>query len=119
DALNEDEREIMKVHTIMGENMLKQLDFPDEVRPIVRSHHEQWAGEGYPDKLAGDKIPFGARIVSIADVYDALTSPRSFRPAYSRHDAMEIMNRDAEKLFDPTLFGVFRDMLKRGEFDSE
>ena len=114
DALSEDEREMMKVHTIMGDSMAKQLDFPDEVRPIVRSHHEQWAGAGYPDKLAGEKIPFGARIVSIADVYDALTSPRSFREAYSGEAALQIMEKESEQMFDPTLFGVFRDMLLKG-----
>src|SRR5687768_16397037 len=117
DVLSADEREIMKVHTIMGDSMAKQLDFPDEVRPIVRSHHEQWGGLGYPDKLVGEEIPFGARVVSIADVFDALTSPRSFRPAYGRQDAVEIMQKDAETMFDPTLFGVFRDMLKRGAFE--
>src|SRR3712207_8705011 len=50
-----------KVHTIMGDSLAKQLDFPEEVRPIVRHHHEQWSGGGYPDKLAGEEIPFGAR----------------------------------------------------------
>jgi len=55
--------------------------------------------------------------VSIVDVYDALTSPRSFRPAFTKTDAVELMARDADRLFDPTLFGVFRDMLSRGEFD--
>lgn len=119
DALSEDEREIMKVHTIMGDSLAKQLDFPEEVRPIVRSHHEQWGGRGYPDKLVGEEIPFGARVVSIADVFDALTSPRSFRPAYGRQDAMTIMEKDAATMFDPTLFGVFRDMLKRGALDSD
>jgi putative nucleotidyltransferase with HDIG domain len=117
DALSDDEREIMKVHTIMGDSLARQLDFPEEVRPIVRSHHEQWGGLGYPDKLVGEEIPFGARLVSIADVFDALTSPRSFRAAYGRQDALEIMQNDAEKMFDPTLFGVFRDMLKRGAMD--
>ena len=107
----------MRVHTIMGDSMAKQLDFPDEVRPIVRHHHEQWAGTGYPDKLAGDKIPFNARIVSIADVFDALTSPRSFRSAYARDEALAVMHRDAEKMFDPRLFGVFEDMMKKGGFD--
>jgi putative nucleotidyltransferase with HDIG domain len=118
DALNGDERELMKVHTVMGESMARQLEFPDEVRPIVRSHHEQWGGAGYPDQLAGEKIPFGARIVSLADVYDALTSPRSFRQAHSSHEALAIMQEDSETLFDPTLFGVFRDMLKRGAFEA-
>jgi HD-GYP domain-containing protein (c-di-GMP phosphodiesterase class II) len=84
----------------------------------VRSHHEHWAGTGYPDKLAGEKIPFGARIVSIADVYDALTSPRSFRPAYTREDALGLMQRDAEQMFDPQLFGVFTDMIKKGKLES-
>ena len=119
DALSEEEREIMRVHTIMGDSMAKQLDFPDEVRPIVRHHHEQWAGTGYPDKLAGDKIPFNARIVSIADVFDALTSPRSFRPAYGQEQALEIMDKDAEQMFDPKIYGVFRDVLLRGGFGKE
>jgi putative nucleotidyltransferase with HDIG domain len=117
DVLNDQERELMKVHTIMGDSMAKQLDFPDEVRPIVRSHHEHWAGTGYPDRLVGEEIPLSARIVSLADVYDALTSPRSFRSAYTREEALQIMHRDSEKMFDPKLYGVFDDMMKRGGFD--
>ena len=117
DVLNESERELMQVHTLMGDSMAKQLDFPDEVRPIVRSHHEQWAGTGYPDKLAGEKIPFPARIVSIADVYDALTSPRSFRDAYTAGDALKIMEKEADRMFDPQLFSTFRDMMLRGGFE--
>lgn len=113
DALSNDERELMKVHTVMGDEMARQLVFPDEVRPIVRNHHEEWAGTGYPDRLAGDDIPLGARIVAIADVYDALTSPRSFRGAHSRQDALRIMERDAEKMFDPNLFGTFADLVRR------
>lgn len=117
DTLTEQERELMKVHTIMGDSMAKQLDFPDEVRPVVRNHHEQWAGTGYPDRLAGEEIPLSARIVSLADVYDALTSPRSFRSAYTREEALQMMRQDAERMFDPTLFGVFEDMMRRGGFD--
>jgi putative nucleotidyltransferase with HDIG domain len=113
DALSNDERELMKVHAVMGDEMARQLVFPDEVRPIVRNHHEEWAGTGYPDRLAGDDIPLGARIVAIADVYDALTSPRSFRGAHSRQDALRIMERDAEKMFDPNLFGTFADLVRR------
>ena len=116
DDLNDQERELMKVHTIMGDSMAKQLDFPEEVRPIVRSHHEQWAGTGYPDRLVGEEIPLSARIVSLADVYDALTSPRSFRSAYNRVEALQIMHRDSERMFDPRLFGVFEDMMKKGGF---
>jgi putative nucleotidyltransferase with HDIG domain len=118
DTLNDDERELMKVHTIMGESMARQLDFPDEVRPIVRSHHEKWGGGGYPDRLVGEEIPLGARVVSIVDVFDALTSPRSFRPGYSREEALQIMQRDAEQNFDPNVFGTFVDMMKRGGFEA-
>lgn len=118
DVLSDDERELMKVHTIMGDSMAAQLDFPEQVRPVVRSHHEQWAGGGYPDRLVGEEIPLNARIVSIADVYDALTSPRSFRAAYTRDEALQIMQGDADKMFDPNIFGIFRDMMKRGEFDN-
>jgi putative nucleotidyltransferase with HDIG domain len=117
DVLDEHERELMQVHTIMGDSMAKQLDFPEAVRPVVRSHHEQWAGTGYPDRLQGEQIPFGARVVGIADVYDGLTSPRSFRSAYTRDEALELMQRDAERMFDPNLFGTFVDMMKRGGFD--
>jgi len=116
DVLNGDERELMKVHTIMGDSMAKQLDFPDAVRPVVRNHHEQWAGTGYPDRLVGEEIPFGARVVGIADVFDALTSPRSFRQAYSQGEALAIMQKDATTMFDPNLFGVFVDMMKKGGF---
>ena len=84
------------------------------LRPVVRSHHEEWSGGGYPDRLMGEEIPFGARVVAIADVYDALTSPRSFRGAHSQEDALRIMERDAVKMFDPNLFGTFVDMVKKG-----
>lgn len=112
-VLTDAEREVVKVHTLMGDSMAAQYHFPEEVRPIIRNHHERWAGTGYPDKLAGEKIPFGARIVGIADVYDALTSPRSFWSAYSSDDALRIMKAEADG-FDPLLFGVFEDMLRRG-----
>ena len=118
DGLDANERAVMKVHTLMGDSMARQLAFAEEIRPIVRNHHEQWAGTGYPDRLAGEEIPLGARIVGIVDVYDALTSPRSFRPAFAKHDAMQMMTADSEKMFDPQLFGVFIDMLERGSFDS-
>ncbi len=116
EALDVDERELMKVHTIMGDSMARQLDFPAEVRPVVRSHHEAWDGSGYPDRLAGEEIPFSARLVAIADVYDALTSPRSFRGAHSQEAALQIMETDAGKLFDPDLFGTFVSLVERGGF---
>src|SRR5690606_40597543 len=106
------ERELMKVHTIMGDSLARQLDFPEEVRPMVRNHHEHWAGTGYPDRLMGEEIPLSARIVTIADVFDALTSPRSFRSAYSRDEALGVMRRDSARIFDRQLFNVFEEMVR-------
>jgi putative nucleotidyltransferase with HDIG domain len=117
DALSADERQLVKVHTIMGDSLVAHMDFPDEVRPIVRNHHEHWAGTGYPDGLKGEEIPLSARIVSVVDVFDALTSPRAFRPAFSHGDAVRMMEQDCEGMFDPTLFGVFRKMLDAGAFE--
>jgi putative nucleotidyltransferase with HDIG domain len=118
DALTPDEQKIVQVHTVMGDALVRQLEFPAEVRPIVRSHHEHWAGTGYPDGLAGEEIPLSARIVAVADVYDALTSPRGFRPAHSRAEALRVMDHDCEGKFDVTLFGIFREMLLAGAFDA-
>jgi putative nucleotidyltransferase with HDIG domain len=113
-ALTGDERQIVRVHTIMGDALAAQLDFPDEVRPMVRSHHEHWEGTGYPDGLHGEQIPVAARIVAVSEVYDALTSPRSFRPAYPAAEAMRLMERECWGMFDPRVFGAFRSMLEDG-----
>jgi putative nucleotidyltransferase with HDIG domain len=118
DALSAEEREMVQVHTVMGDSLVAQLDFPAEVRPVVRSHHEHWAGTGYPDGLKGEEIPLGARIVSIAEVYDALTSPRSFRPAYPPERALQVMEQECTGMFDPALFSTFRKMLLAGGTDA-
>ena len=70
------EFEKMKEHAAVGANILKSIDFPYPVEPIVRHHHENWDGRGYPDGLQGQEIPLGARILSVVDCYDALTSDR-------------------------------------------
>lgn len=107
DLLRGEERELMQAHTIMGDAMVGQMDFPPEVRPIVRNHHEQWAGTGYPDRLRGEAIPRSARIVCVADVYDALTSARSFRPAFSQDEALGILQSHSGSMLDPGLVEVF------------
>lgn len=116
DALTPEERQIVRVHTVMGDALAAQLDFPEEIRPIVRSHHEHWSGGGYPDGLAGEQIPLAARIVSVAEVFDALTTPRSFRAAYTSGEALRVMAHDCEGMFDPLLFGAFREMVDAGAF---
>ena len=87
--LTPDEWELIKRHPVAGVEMLADMDFPGDVMPMVRSHHERWDGQGYPDQLAGEEIPRSARILCIADVYDALTSKRSYKGALSHEAAMD------------------------------
>ncbi|MDB4876778.1 MAG: diguanylate cyclase [Gemmatimonadetes bacterium] len=107
-----DEWDLVKRHPLAGVEMLGDMDFPGDVIPMVRSHHERWDGRGYPDQLAGDAIPRSARILCIADVYDALTSKRSYKGALAHDAAMEIMRADVGKQFDAELFAQFDDMMK-------
>jgi HD-GYP domain-containing protein (c-di-GMP phosphodiesterase class II) len=112
-----EERELVRVHTTLGEAMVAQLDFPEEIRPVVRGHHEEWAGTGYPDGLKGEAIPLAARIVAVADVYDALTTPGGSRPAYAPAAALRAMERDGRGRFDPALFQTFRRLVEEGEME--
>ena len=88
------------------------MDFPGDVIPMVRSHHERWDGQGYPDKLVGEDIPRSARILCIADVYDALMSKRSYKGALSHEAALEIMRSDVGRQFDPELFAHFEELTR-------
>lgn len=105
--LTDEERLIMERHTVIGDEMLAPVEFPWDIRPIVRSHHERWDGTGYPDRLVGEAIPFTARILRIADIFDALTTARSYRKPLSPEQAYAIMEDDYGS-FDPDLFEIFR-----------
>jgi len=107
-----DEWELIKRHPVAGVEMLSDMDFPGDVIPMVRSHHERWDGQGYPDELVAEEIPRSARILCIADVYDALTSRRSYKGALTHDAAMEIMRTDVGKQFDPHLFEHFEDLMR-------
>jgi putative nucleotidyltransferase with HDIG domain len=109
--LTDDEWVAMKNHTVAGADIVEKLNFPWQILPIVRNHHERWNGTGYPDGLAGEEIPYTARILCVADVYDALTTARSYRPAMTRDEALQIMERDAGIGLDPELFARFRRLL--------
>lgn len=94
--LTDEEFEAMKQHTVIGYQMLSDLGFQDEPlvkvsREITRWHHERYDGRGYPDGLKGDEIPLSAQIVSLADVYDALTSERVYKPAFSHEKAIQMI----------------------------
>ena len=110
--LTEEEWAIVVRHPAAGVEMLADIDFPWDVRPIVLSHHERWDGGGYPDGLRGDEIPLTARILCVADVYDALTSDRSYKSAFTHDEAMEVMRRDVGRVFDPALFALFEDVVR-------
>jgi HD-GYP domain-containing protein (c-di-GMP phosphodiesterase class II) len=84
------------------------------VLPIVESHHERWDGTGYPNGLCGEAIPLTARVVCIADVYDALTSRRSYKERFTHEQAMLVMRRDRGHAFDPELFDRFEEVVRDG-----
>jgi putative nucleotidyltransferase with HDIG domain len=88
-ALTAEEFEIIKMHPVWGLELLATVDFPWDIKPIIRWHHERYDGTGYPDRLQGDEIPVSAQIICIVDVYDALTTTRSYRPALSHTEAMK------------------------------
>ena len=111
--LTNEEWALVKQHPITGVQMLADIDFPWDVRPIVESHHERWDGGGYPAGLKGEAIPFTARILCLADVYDALTSERSYKRAVSHDQAMTIMRSEVSGQFDPNLFGFFETVMAR------
>ncbi|MBI4541249.1 MAG: tetratricopeptide repeat protein [Gemmatimonadetes bacterium] len=108
------EWELVQRHPELGDEMVAELDPPWDIRPMARYHHEHWDGSGYPDGLSGEAIPLAARIVSVADIYAALTAPRSFRPPFSPRDALHIMERDAGRVLDPELFQTFRSLVHDG-----
>src|SRR5437660_6875513 len=86
--LTPEEFEKMKIHPVVGAEILEEVDFPYPVVPIVRAHHEKWNGTGYPSGLKGEEIPLGARILSAVDCLDALASDRQYRRALSLDDAL-------------------------------
>ncbi len=112
DKLTADEWDVMKLHPGAGADILREINFPYDVNAIVRHHHENWDGSGYPDALRGERIPLWARIVCLADVYDALTSDRSYKGALSHDAAIEVMRRDVRRQFDPALFALFEDVAR-------
>jgi len=91
--LTPDEFAVLQMHPVWGIELLAAVEFPWDIKPIIRWHHERHDGSGYPDRLRGDEIPLSAQIVGIADVYDALTSTRPYRPALSRERALTEMER--------------------------
>ena len=104
------EFERMKTHAKIGAEILSEIEFPYPVVPIVRHHHENWDGTGYPDGIAGNAIPLGARILAVVDCYDALTSDRPYRRALQPRDAFALIEARSGTMYDPTVVAAFRDI---------
>lgn len=122
ERLNSDEYEIMKTHTVIGANTLKEvkLKYPDnrllEIGiSITNYHHEHWDGSGYPQGLKGDEIPLSARIMAVADVYDALRSKRVYKEAFSHEEAVRIIKEGRGTRFNPDIVDAFLE--NHAEFD--
>jgi len=118
--LTEEERRVMQTHSTIGGNILKELeqslkifnrDFYKTAIDIANYHHERWDGRGYPEGLSGTEIPLAARIVSIADVFDALSSSRVYKDNYGFEESVKIINEGSGTQFDPYLVEVFNELL--------
>src|SRR5882724_683484 len=105
----------MKIHTVVGAQILSRVDFPYAVIPIVRHHHEQWDGLGYPDGLKGEQIPITARIISVVDCFDSVREDRPFRRGMTRDEAIALLLRGSETHFDPKVVNLFIEHLPRFE----
>ena len=118
--LTDTEMEIMRTHSKIGADTLRSIYSMSEKNyaiemaiDIAEFHHERWDGQGYPDGLKGNDIPLAARITSVVDVYDVLISDRCYKSAYTHEKAMEIINADAGKSFDPDIVEVFNKIQKQ------
>jgi len=107
--LTAEEFEKMKIHPIVGAEILARVEFPYDVVPVVRSHHEKWNGTGYPDGLAREAIPLGARILSTVDCLDALASDRQYRRALPLAEAMAVVAAESGKSYDPEIVSILQE----------
>jgi putative two-component system response regulator len=113
--LTDQEWEVMRQHTVRGEEICRPMKSLAPVLPIIRSHHERWDGSGYPDGLRGEEIPLLARIIQVADIYDALTTSRPYKPAFSHDQAIAVMLEEARRGWrDPELVPLFAEISRPG-----
>jgi putative two-component system response regulator len=115
-SLTEAEWEVMRAHTTLGEQICRPMKSLAAVLPLIRHHHEKWDGTGYPDGLAGENIPLLARVLQCADIYDALTSKRPYKRAFTENEALETIRRETERGWrDPALLAPFVELILAGE----
>lgn len=112
--LTKKEFEKIKEHPGIGADILRPIQFLHSLVPLIRYHHERWDGKGYPSGLKGEEIPVGARIIAIADVYEALISDRPYRKAFPKKEAVKIIKGNSGSQFDPKIAEALLDVLKKG-----
>ncbi len=117
--LTEEEFNLIKRHPERGVASLRGVEFPWEVKEFILSHHERWDGRGYPNKLKGDEIPFGAQVISISDFFDALTTDRSYRSGWSQEKTVDIIKKNRGVLFNDKIVDCFLDLIDRGLLKAE
>jgi putative nucleotidyltransferase with HDIG domain len=105
--LTDEEFRFIQCHPVLGAHILESIEFLREVRSQMKHHHEKFDGSGYPDGLAGSAIPLGARIISVADTYDAMTSTRPYRQGLAHEVALEELKRCSGTQFDPAVVDAF------------
>ena len=116
-SLTEEEWILMRSHTTVGETICRPMKNLAPVLPVIRNHHERWDGSGYPDGLRGEDIPLLARILQIADIYDALTTERPYKGALSTREALEILGAETRRGWrDPELAALFTELIECGIF---
>jgi putative nucleotidyltransferase with HDIG domain len=108
----EQERRLYQRHPVVGARIVEAAEFPGDLAGAIRCHHERWDGDGYPQRLAGRNIPLPSRIIHVAEVYDVLTSPSSYRRPASRDAALDVMRAEAGKQFDPDLIPVLAEVVR-------
>jgi len=115
--LDEEERAIVETHPVIGDRLLEPLDLLQGARPVVRHHHERWDGNGYPDRLAGEGIPLGARIVSVADSIEVMTSRQLYRAPLTPEGVVEELRRQRGAQWDPHIVDLALGLIESGELE--
>jgi HD-GYP domain-containing protein (c-di-GMP phosphodiesterase class II) len=109
--LTKKEFDVIKKHPQIAADIIRPIQFMHDIIPLILYHHERWDGKGYPAGLKGEEIPVGARIISVSDVYQALTSNRPYRKAFSKKAAVDIIKKGAGTQFDPNIVDIFIPMV--------
>ena len=118
-ALEDDERKILQQHPFYAKQMLTDVSFLQPCIDVAYSHHERWDGHGYPEGLKGEEIPIKARLFAVVDQWDALSSDRPYRKAWSRDDVIAYLQENSGKIYDPQIVEVFLSLIREDEANAK